>query len=166
MEYVYCGGRFDFDCLNEGYEEKAAQDYRIMLLKDVSRLLRGYGIFRCSAHLSYVGPYYFETEQMQDTDIVEAEKRQIELCTTAVFLLDDYPCPGTVAEMVYAATLQKKIRVFYIRNEKETESSLFSSCWYPMTLCRIINPGRTEFTSCDDHAQALEQIRNWLKNYL
>ncbi|MCR5323195.1 MAG: histidine phosphatase family protein [Lachnospiraceae bacterium] len=37
---VYCGGRFDFDYQNEGYEQKAAEDYRAILLKDVGLLLR------------------------------------------------------------------------------------------------------------------------------
>ena len=35
MEYIYCGGRFDFDCRQSGFEKKAAEDYRAILLKDV-----------------------------------------------------------------------------------------------------------------------------------
>ena len=39
MEYIYCGGRFDFDYRQIGYEKKAAEDYRAILLKDVNKLL-------------------------------------------------------------------------------------------------------------------------------
>lgn len=39
MEYIYCGGRFDFDYRQSGFEKKAAEDYRAILLKDVNRLL-------------------------------------------------------------------------------------------------------------------------------
>ena len=123
MEYIYCGGRFDFDYLQDGYEQKAAEDYRTVLLGDVDKLLKNSGIVHLSDRLSYVGPYYFETDGMVDREIVETEKGQIDLCTLAVFLLDDAACPGTVAEMVYAASHGKKMQVFYIRDETETEST-------------------------------------------
>ena len=95
---------------------------------------------------------------MLDQDIVETEKRQIERCTTAFFLLDNSPCPGTIAEMVYAASLQKRICVYYIKEENETESMLRSSFWYPMILCGKMDPDEVELTACDSFAEAQEKI--------
>ena len=120
MEYIYCGGRFDFDYRQGGFEKKAAEDYRAILLKDVNKLLNPADTVVLSDNLAYIGPYYFETEGMLDLDIIETEKRQIERCTVAVFLLDCAPCPGTIAEMVYAASLHKRIKIFYVKDENET----------------------------------------------
>ena len=166
MEYIYCGGRFDFDYRQSGFEKKAAEDYRAILLKDVNNLLNTADTVVLSDNLSYIGPYYFETEGMLDQDIIETEKRQIERCTVAVFLLDHSPCPGTIAEMVYAASLQKKIKIFYVKEENETESTLRSSFWYPMILCGKINPAGTNIQSCDSFSEGREEILKWLKNDL
>ena len=73
MEYVYCGGRFDFDYLDADFEKKAEEDYRAILLNDVSKLLRNSGTVILSSRMAYIGPYYFESDGMLDRDIVETE---------------------------------------------------------------------------------------------
>lgn len=166
MEYIYCGGRFDFDYRQIGYEKKAAEDYRAILLKDVNKLLNPADTVVLSDNLVYIGPYYFETDSMLDQEIVETEKRQIERSTVAVFLLDHSPCPGTIAEMVYAASLQKKIKIFYVKEENEKESTLQSSFWYPMILCGKINPAGTNIQSCDSFSEGRAEILKWLKSSL
>lgn len=166
MEYIYCGGRFDFDYRQIGYEKKAAEDYRAILLKDVNKLLNPADTVVLSDNLVYIGPYYFETEGMLDLDIIETEKRQIERCTVAVFLLDHSPCPGTIAEMVYAASLHKRMIIFYVKDENETESTLLSPFWYPMILCRKLNPADTEIESCDSFSEGRSEILKWLKSSL
>ena len=90
MDYLYCGGRFDFDYRDADFEEKAAKDYRAILLNDVNKLLNNSDTVVLTNYLAYIGPYYFETDGMLDQDIVEVEKRQIERCTIAVFLLDNF----------------------------------------------------------------------------
>ena len=163
MEYVYCGGSFDFDYLDADFEKKAEEDYRAILLNDVSKLLRNSGTVILSSRMAYIGPYYFESDGMLDQDIVETEKRQIESCTVAVFLLDHSPCPGTIAEMVYAASLQKSIRIFYVEDENETESALCSPFWYPMILCKKIDSADVDIVACDSLSQAHDEILKWLK---
>lgn len=165
MNYLYCGGRFDFDCRDTDFEEKAARDYRAILLNDVNKLLSNSDTVILSGHLAYIGPYYFETDDMLDRDIVEVEKRQIERCTIAVFLLDVTPCPGTIAELVYAASLQKKILIYYVKNTNETESVLRSPFWYPMILCSKVNRSGTEIIAYDSYAEARDGILKWLKGY-
>ena len=161
---IFCSGRFHFDYLEEGYVRKASEDYRAVLLGDVNRLLKGSGLTRINDCLSYVGPYYFEPECATDRDIVETEMHMIRECDAAFFLLEDGLCPGTVSEMIFAATLQKRMCIAYVRNEEETESSLRSACWYPINMCRIINRSEIEVFPAADRMQAekilLERIRN------
>ena len=158
QEKIYCGGRFHFDYLNQDYLEKASEDYRAILLGDVNKLLRGKGSIRITDKLSYVGPYYFETDTMLDQDIVQTEMRMVEECTLAVFLIEDGLCPGTISEMVYAATLQKKMVVVYLRDEDETESCLRSPCWYPIIQCRLINKANVSVIPCSTLDQAKKMI--------
>lgn len=90
----------------------------------------------------YVGPFYFETDDMQAEDIVRSEKLMIESCTDALFLLDGPSCPGTVTEIMYANSLNKNLHIFYIcrSEDEETESDLHTPCWYPVLFCRMTNP--------------------------
>jgi len=158
MQRIYCGGRFPFDYTKENYLAEASQDYRSILLGDVNKLLRGKGVIKISDQLAYIGPYYFETDGMLDQDIVKKEMQMIEMCDHAYFLLDSALCPGTISEMVYAATLHKKLCIVYIRDESETESSLRSACWYPILQCQQINPSGVNITSCESYEQAKEFI--------
>ena len=165
MDYLYCGGRFDFDCRDVDFEKKAAKDYRAILLNDVKKLLSSSGTVKLSSSLAYIGPFYFEMDGMLDQDIVEAEKRQIERCTIAVFLLDNTPCPGTIAEMIYAASLQKRILIYYVKNTNETESALHSPFWYPMILCRKIDSSDVIIIACDSCDEACDGILKWSKGF-
>ena len=126
MEYIYCGGRFDFDYRQSGFEKKAAEDYRAILLKDVNKLLNPADTVVLSDNLVYIGPYYFETD----------------------------------------SSLQKKIKIYYVKEENETESTLRSSFWYPMILCRKLNPADTEIESCDSFSEGRAEILKWLKSSL
>lgn len=91
--------------------------------------------------MTYVGPFYFETESMKAEDIIRCEKEMIESCTDAVFVLDDAACPGTIAEVMYANSLGKTLHLFYVRHkdDEETESGLHTPCWYPILFCRMTN---------------------------
>ena len=158
MKYLFCGGGFCFDYLEKDYEKKAAGDYRALLLKDTGTLLRGHGPVPLEEGLAYIGPFYFESDGMADREIVDAEAEQIGKCTHAFFLLEGAACPGTVAEMVYAAALGKKVSVFYIRDERETESLLRSPCWYPMILCRRLAGDGVDLIPCANIDEARERI--------
>lgn len=166
MEYLYCGGRFDFDYNDVAFEKKVAKDYRAILLNDVNKLLNNSDVVVLSSRLAYIGPYYFEADGMLDQDIVEMEKRQIERCTVAVFLLDNSACPGTIAEMVYAASLQKRVFIYYVKNEKETESALHSPFWYPMILNSKINSYDVDLIACDSFSEARDNVLKMIKGQM
>ena len=143
MHKIFCGGVFCFDYREKEYKVKATKDYRSKLLGNAELLLipknpHGVSIYDS---VQYVGPFYFETESMKAEDIISCEKEMIESCTDAIFLLDDAACPGTIAEVMYANYLQKRLHLFIVRykEDEETESELHTPCWYPILFCQMTN---------------------------
>ena len=163
MKKLYCGGTFPFDYQKEAFRSQAARDYRVQLLGNVDALLSGSDGVLLREGLLYIGPFYFETPGMKDTDIVKAEQKMLEDCTHAVFLLDDGCCPGTITELTAAALLGKHIAVFYIprSEDQETESELHSPCWYPITFCTLQNQ-KTQVFPCRDPEDAARQIHAYV----
>jgi len=140
---IFCGGTFCFDYREDGYEEMAVKDYRAKVLGSIEALQKPKGtdgVKLCDG-VTYIGPFYFETESMKAEDIIRCEKEMIESCTDAVFVLDDAACPGTIAEVMYANSLGKTLHLFYVRHkdDEETESGLHTPCWYPILFCRMTN---------------------------
>ena len=158
MKKLYCGGRFEFDYRDEDYLEKAEEDYRALILDDVNRMLWPGEFVPISDDVLYVGPFYYEMNEMADRGIVKIEKAQIEQCTHAFFLLEDGICPGTVAELIYAASLNKQITIFSIQDFMETESTLHSACWYPIIMAQEISNVAPEIIHCKDLPEAHEKI--------
>lgn len=158
---IYCSGIFCFDCRDDGFEEKAACDYRAVLLGGVEAMLKipENSVVRINGNVTYVGPFYFETKDMQPVEIVKCEMEMIEACTDAIFLLDTAACPGTIAEVMYANSLQKRLHLFYIRHndDAETESDLHTPCWYPLHFCLMTNRN-AELRPCVDVGDAVEKI--------
>lgn len=160
MRKVYCGGRFDFDCLEEGYRDKAAKDYRAVMLGGVALLLERSERVRISGGAEYIGPFYFETDGMQAGDIVAAELEMVRSCTDAVFLLDGAACPGTVCELTAASMMGKRVHIFYLRKPEgeETESELHTPCWYPILHSLAVNEN-TRIYGCAGVAEAVAKIK-------
>ena len=159
MKKIYCGGRFNFDYLYEVYRTEAAKDYRAILLGDEELLLQRSTSVKINESAEYIGPFYFETDVMQDRDIVKSEWEMVKECTDAVFLLDDACCPGTVCELTAASMLGKRVHIFYIKAKEgeETESELHTPCWYPIIHSLTVNEN-TSVCECKDHDDAAEKI--------
>lgn len=161
---IFCGGTFCFDYRKNGCETLAAEDYRAGLLGSVDLLLRPDGTdgVKISESVTYVGPFYFEAESIRAEDIICCEKRMIESCTDAIFLLDDAACPGTIAEVMYANSLQKPIHLFYVchKEDEETESGLHTPCWYPILFCQMTNKNVSLYpcSSVDDAASRIQSF--------
>ena len=164
MKKLYCGGRFHFDYLRDGYPDEAAKDYRAVLLGSTELLLRRSGGVRIHENAEYIGPFYFETDGMQDRDIVQAEWEMVRSCTDAVFLLDSASCPGTVCELTAASMLGKRVYVFYLCDESETESLLHTPCWYPILHSLSVNP-HTRIYPCNSHGEAVKQILEMVRKW-
>ena len=164
MRKLYCGGRFHFDYLLDGYREDAAKDYRAILLGEVEFLLHPSQGVKIGENAEYIGPYYFETDGMQDQDIVRVEWEMVRNCTDAIFLLESADCPGTICELTAASMLGKLIHIFYLRDDRETESLLHTPCWYPILHSLSVNEN-TNIYECKDLNDAVEKIvatvRKW-----
>lgn len=164
MRKVYCGGAFDFDCQRPDYLQRAKEDYRTILLGDVNKLLQKQEFVFLNSNLAYIGPFYFETDGMVDKDIVGLESEMVENCTDAVFLLNGAGCPGTIAELILASTLKKRVYIFYVRARagEETESELNTPCWYPIRMSERINGANTKLFGFDGEAEAKVAIKAFL----
>ena len=163
---IFCGGTFCFDYRENGYEAMAARDYRTKLLGSVESLLMSKEVngVKMSENVTYVGPFYFETESMRAEDIISREKRMIESCSDAIFLLDDAACPGTIAEVMYANSLGKALHLFYVRhkNDEETESELHTPCWYPIHFCQMTNRS-VNIYPCSNVEDAANKIQSFVE---
>jgi len=158
---IFFGGAFNFDYRDEDYQILAAEDFRAQILGSVDALLKPKDMNGVSINdnVLYIGPFYFEAESMKAQDIIACEKQMIERCTDAVFVLDDAACPGTIAEIMYANSLQKTIHLFYVQhnNDEETESDLHTPCWYPLIFCQLTND-KAELYQCDDLQDAARKV--------
>lgn len=163
---IFCGGTFCFDYRKDGYEVMAAKDYRAKLLGSVEALLRSIDIdgVKISENVTYVGPFYFEVEDKEAESIIKCERRMIESCSDAIFLLDDAACPGTIAEVMYANSLKKTLHLFYVRhmNDEETESELHTPCWYPIKFCKMTNRS-VNIYPCSSVEDAANKIQSFVE---
>ena len=164
---IYCGGTFCFDTREEGYEVKAKDDYRAELLGSVKVLLKKKDVdgVRIGPNVVYIGPFFFETDDMVAEDIVMCEKQMIESCTDAIFVLDSAACPGSISEMIYANVLRKEIHVFYIQKDEntETESHLHTPCWYPILFCQMTNR-HVHLYPCSDDEDAKHKVLKFVQS--
>ena len=160
MRKLYCGGTFCFDYQKAGYMEQAAADYRAVLLGSPDRFLQRSNGVKLNDRVIYIGPFYFESDGMQDREIVQSEMHMVRTCTDAVFLLDGAGCPGTVCELTMAGMLGKNVHLFYVRrpDDQETESTLHTPCWYPVLHSCMINE-HTKLYECNSIQDAVEKIQ-------
>lgn len=166
MNKIYCAGAFNFDFLEDNFKEKAKDDYRSIILGNENLLLEKHDYITLKDNLNYIGPFYFETEGMLDELIVETEINMIRKCTHAIFLIDGGLCPGTIAELTLASTLNKNVEIFYIKrnDDEETESKLHSPCWFAIIMSKINNIN-TNITSCSSYKDATNKIIEYIKNF-
>ena len=166
MKKLYCGGSFCFDYQKADYREQAAADYRSVLLGSPDLLLQRSSGVPLGNGPTDIGPVYFESDGMLDTDIVRSEIDMVKDCSDAIFLLDSACCPGTICELTMASMLGKQVHVFYLRkaDDQETESSLHTPCWYPILHSSILNE-HTSIHACDTVEEAVGKIRGLVNQY-
>lgn len=140
MPKIFCSGRFYFDCHDDDYLISASKDYRAKILGNVRKLLYPQDSYIIGNNVEYIGPYYFECEDMEADNIVATECEMLRRCTDAIFILDKADAPGTIAEMIFAASLGKRVYIYFVQltDDKETESRLHTANWYPVLMCRLI----------------------------
>ena len=91
--------------------------------------------------LHYVGPFYNEKAGLgiltstECEKVVEQEKSLIDICDVFVCYLYEELSPGTISEIIYAATLHKEIIVYYESNSS-VSYELKTDNWFPITLAK------------------------------
>ena len=165
--YIFCGGAFRFDRRRADCYDMIPKDYRSVLLKDPALLFADFneGDTLLNAQVSYVGPYFFTTDQLSGEQIILREKEMIERCTDAIFLFDEAGCPGSVTELMQAAMLGKNLHLFYIQkgDDDEIESALHTPCWYPILYSQLTN-GHTHLYRCHNYDEAVSKIVELVNN--
>jgi nucleoside 2-deoxyribosyltransferase len=117
-------------------------------------------------NVEYTGPFYYYKKGLNSEAVVESEVEAIRR-SDIVFLVfpEDGQAPGTVAELIFAATLNKRIEIFYVPTDEQTEEDVSSDnlatqihhqYWYPFHQARIINPNIT-FHKCN----STEHAKDW-----
>lgn len=85
----------------------------------------------------YIGPFYNELASNGEltstscNDVVETELKLIKDCDTFIIYLEEDVSSGSITELIYAATLNKKIIIFYEKNNNTTYNFKTSN-WFPI----------------------------------
>lgn len=147
---IFCSGRF---CVTHAEELHVAlkSDYRAILLGDVKRLLYPSVCCMVNDHIEYMGPFYFECDKLVAQEVVVVERDMIDDCTDAIFIFNDEDCAGSIAELIYTATIQKRIHIFYVKHTER--ENIQTPLWYPITLCEILTKS-CNVVACDTMEEA------------
>ena len=169
MKKIYCGGNFEFQYKDYSVD-KIANDYRVGILGgDVNKLIHtpdneeklrkiGHGVYYC-------GPYFFYEEGTDGASIVKNEIGMVNKCTHAVFVIDNTNIPGTITEIVHAATYGREVAIFYVKqslDEGEPENNICSANWYPIEFAKIMT--NAQVVECEDREMAKQLAYNYVES--
>jgi thymidylate kinase len=124
--------------------DTTTEDYRCQLLPFDKIKQPGIApILIHGTNYNYNGPYfYYPTKNgslsLDDATIVDNEFKNISQSDEVVFYIEDKFSAGTTVEMMIAAQLGKKLRVYCIEDDK-TDSTLYKTrSWYPLIASKKI----------------------------
>ena len=168
MKKVYCAGHFEF-AYKDYSLENLAKDYRAILLRDPNKMAHEKKgkpvVFEQNQDIEYIGPFYFYEDQKTAFDIVSSEMGKVEEADVLFFYIpNDARCPGTVTEIVYGATLNKKMVICYEKqsNTGEPENEIDSPVWYPLLFASIKNKDNIELIQVSNKEEAINYFNNYL----
>lgn len=160
---IYVGGPFTFK-YSEVTPEHIRNDFRYKIVGEP--FIEQHQDIEDVGNVEYTGPFYYYKKGIGPEAVVESEVEAIRR-SDIVFLVfpEDGRAPGTVAELIFAASLNKRIEVFYVPTKEPTEADETSSnlndhiqhqYWYPFIQAKYINPNIT-FHTCEstDNAKDL-----------
>lgn len=167
---IYFGGNFEFQ-YKDFKPELMKDDYRAKILGDINKILyqpeNTQKIRRLGKCTYYVGPYYFYENGLDGSNVVKTEIDMVNRCTHAVFLVDNTNMPGTVAEIIHASLIKKKIAIFYVKqllDEGEPEKEICSANWYPLQFAKQI--ADAYLVECEDRDVAKMCIYNYVESLI
>lgn len=144
---VYIGSKFNKKIINDN-EFTLEDDFRTTLIgkENNFRYFNNSSFIRDKngeLKYQYLGPFYNEMASSGELtsdiceEVVSTENRLIDRCDLFIVYLDNNVSPGSITELTYASLNNKKIIIFYKR-EDDVKYDLKSSNWYPIVSARII----------------------------
>lgn len=112
----------------------------------------------------YLGPFYNEKAsdgQLTSSvceEVVNTENALIRKCDIFIVFLNETCSPGSIAELIYAATLNKKIIIFYIK-ESDVSYEMKSSNWYPIVTAKSL-ADNVNIVEVSDTNEIIERIKH------
>lgn len=166
---IYVGGPFAFK-YSEVTPELIRSDFRYNIVGEP--FVEQHNGIEDIGNVEYTGPFYYYKKGLGPESVVESEVEAIRR-SDIVFLVfpEDGRAPGTVAELIFAASLNKRIEVFYVPTKEPTEADSSSAnlndhiqhqYWYPFIQAKYINPNVT-FHKYQDTESAKEACISIIK---
>lgn len=162
---VYIGAKF-----NKDKDSSFKNDFRVSLIGAEEKFIN----YNNESYITdlddnlkyqYLGPFYNEKASSGDLtsticdEVVQSERKLIENCDTFIVYLDLEFSPGSIAELTYAATLNKNILIIY-KSENNIKYELKSSNWFPITMAKQLatNVKLIQINSEDEITKIIKSI--------
>ena len=166
---IYVGCPFTFQYA-DATDELIRSDFRYRIVGEP--FIRQTKLDEDIGNVNYTGPFYYYKKGLGPDAVVRSEVDSIRRSDIVLLVFpEDGRAPGTVAELIYAASLGKKVVVFYVPTKTVTEvdsdpanldSNIHHQYWYPFHQASIINKDVT-FHKCVSTDVAKEQCINYVK---
>ena len=142
--------------------EMLKDDIRSLIVGDVeSTIYASDGvIIKNNKNVMYVGGFYYEKQDKYDTvceNVVYEELKQIDKCDMIVVNLTKYSAISSIAELMYAAKLNKKIVIFC--NPKITSYKVEGEYWFPILATKQL-ANDVEVIFIDDEKEIIDYINS------
>lgn len=159
MKY-YFGGKFNLsNDKNETLPFRLKDDYRSRLLGDPSKLAYANDNLTFGHNNQYVGCFYCEKAsngKITSTDCNEVVSREMQLireCDVFVAVFGDETTNGTISELIYATSMDKKIIIF---DKKRSTKSEF---WFPIVMSKQMSD-KVVVLEYDSEDEIIEYFKN------
>ena len=156
---IYVGGPFTF-FYKDYTPELLKTDFRYKLIgndfaKQTSKTV-------IVGNAEYVGPFYYYQLGQTPHDVVVSEINAVRNADNVYLVFSEKGnAPGTVAELIHAAVLNKKLNIYYVESNIETEATISGNLcdninhpyWYPFIQAKTLATN-VKFTKCKTFNEA------------
>lgn len=170
MKTIYVGGPFTF-FYKDYTPELLKQDFRYRLIGEEFVKQTNKTVY--VGNVEYTGPFYYYQLGQTPTDVVTSEIDAIRAADYAYFVFSDKNnAPGTIAELVHAAVLNKVIRIYYVKNDVMSEASdntnnlndnIHHPYWYPFLQAKQLAVD-VKFFECETYEEAINKCIETINN--
>lgn len=164
MKKIYFAGKFNLlKDNNLPLEQRLINDYRSKILGSSKLLTYHQEKLIINDNYQYLGPFYCEQASngnYTSTDcnvVLNSEMEAVKNCDIYVAVFNQSFSVGTIVELGWAISMNKKIIIFY-QNE-ETSYQIKSEYWFAIADAIARGNDVTVF-SCNDNDEVVEKIKS------